>query len=150
MTLNISTLANRTGLKTRRLRYILDHQLVPGLEPIHSGHGNARQLENFQAFVLAVAAALLQHGYPRNLVKKVMAALEGANPSRKRLSLDQIYRNDVKDLTIGNTEAFQLDEDWFVLPTLKRKKDYRPVLLTVVRLDLIRNMLGVKDEPEAA
>lgn len=142
MSFSVATIAQRTGLKHRRLRYILDHQLVPGLEPIRAGHGNARHLDSFQAFVLAVAAALLEYGYPRTCIKRLMEALHGASSSRKKLSLDQIYRSCRQELTIGNTEAFKLDEDWFVLPTLKRKKDYQPVLLTVVKLERIRYMLG--------
>lgn len=67
--MDVADLSARTDLTARRLRYVLDHSLLPG-QRTATGHGVPRTFTRFEGFAVAVAATLLGAG----LTRKVVAA----------------------------------------------------------------------------
>lgn len=73
--MDLLTIAALTGLPIRRLRYALEHGLLPGAEKASRGHRVTRTFTDFEAFGIACAAALLHGGLRRPLVHRCMAEL---------------------------------------------------------------------------
>ena len=73
--MELAELAARTGLAARKLRYVLDHRLLPGRRGDGPGHGVPRSVTPFEGFAVAVAARLLDAGLTRRLVATALATL---------------------------------------------------------------------------
>jgi len=76
--MELAELAARTGLAARKLRYVLDHRLLPGQRGDGPGHGVPRSVTPFEGFAVAVAAHLLDAGLTRRLVTAGLAVLADA------------------------------------------------------------------------
>ena len=72
---DLAEIAGFHGLAPRKLRYVLDHGLLPGGEVASRGRGAARRFTGFEAFGLATAALMLEAGLRRALVRDCLAAL---------------------------------------------------------------------------
>jgi hypothetical protein len=83
---DLAEIAQVSGVPVRKLRYVLDHQLLPGAQDASRGRGATRSFTPFEAFALVVAARMLQAGLRRALVRDCMAAL-ARGPGR---DIDQI------------------------------------------------------------
>jgi hypothetical protein len=70
--MDVAELSALTGLPARKLRYVVDHRLLPGLRT-HPGHGVPRTFTRFEGFAVAVAAALLDAGLTRKVVTASLA-----------------------------------------------------------------------------
>lgn len=68
----MAELSARTGLLARKLRYVLDHRLLPG-QHAATGHGVPRTFTRFEGFAVAVAATLLDAGQTRKVVSAALA-----------------------------------------------------------------------------
>src|SRR2546429_7926187 len=66
--MDLAELATRTGLPPRRLRYVLDHRVLPGMKDWGEGRGIPRVFTTFESFGIALAALLLECGLIRGLV----------------------------------------------------------------------------------
>lgn len=66
--LTLAQLGDRTNLPVRRLQYVCDHAVVPGVSGKGQGFGVARTFTDVEAFGLATAAHLLQAGCVRRVV----------------------------------------------------------------------------------
>jgi hypothetical protein len=88
--MDVAELSARTGLLARKLRYVLDHRLLPGQRTATTGHGVPRTFTRFEGFALAVAAALLDAGLTRKVVAAALAIacdpVDGAAPDSAPLS----------------------------------------------------------------
>lgn len=73
--MDMADLAARTGLLIRRLRYVLDHGILPGLRGVASGHGVPRTFTPFEGFAIALAAQLLDAGVTRKLTVSALGAV---------------------------------------------------------------------------
>ena len=73
--MDLISIARATGLPLRRLRYVLDHRVLPGAEKSSRGHRVTRSFTGFEAFGIACAAALLHAGVRRPLVQRCMREL---------------------------------------------------------------------------
>src|SRR5262245_37077023 len=75
--MDLHTLAERTGLELRTLRYVLDHRLVPGLSVRLADDvaGRPRRFSDDSGFAIACAAALLQAGIQRKRVHQILKDL---------------------------------------------------------------------------
>src|SRR3954451_20043785 len=73
--MDLLTIAELTGLPIRRLRYTLDHRVLPGADRASRGPRLTRTFTDFEAFGIACAAALLQSGARRPLVEQCMVEL---------------------------------------------------------------------------
>jgi len=73
--LEVSQIAQATGLPLRRIRYVLEHQVLPGSERASRGHRIARSFTGFEAFGIALSALLLEAGLRREVVARCLASL---------------------------------------------------------------------------
>ncbi|MBY0312873.1 MAG: hypothetical protein K2W85_12450, partial [Phycisphaerales bacterium] len=70
--MDLNELAVRTGLPVRKLRYVLDHRILPGRQSVASGHGVPRTFTPFEGYAIALAARLLDAGVTRKLIATVL------------------------------------------------------------------------------
>ena len=66
--MDLAELAARTGMPIRRLRYVVDHRVLPGLRDTPAGQGVPRTVTDYEGFAIALAARLLGSGMTRKLV----------------------------------------------------------------------------------
>src|SRR5436305_10094627 len=62
------TIAHRTGIARRRLRYAIYHTPAPGVSRVEGGKGSVRHFTSFEAFGIALTSLLLNAGLRRELV----------------------------------------------------------------------------------
>jgi hypothetical protein len=72
---NLAEISQSSGVEVRKLRYVLDHRILPGAQDASQGRGTARAFTPFEAFVIVVAALMLEAGLRRALVRDCMAAV---------------------------------------------------------------------------
>ena len=70
--MDMAELAARTGLPARKLRYVFDHRVLPGLHGTSAGHGVPRTFTDYEGFGIALAARLLDAGLTRRVVATVL------------------------------------------------------------------------------
>lgn len=75
--MDIAAIVQRTGIPTRRLRYVLDHGVLPVGKQVSKGRGAVRSFTDFEAFGLTCAALMLEAGLRRSLVRGCMDLLCG-------------------------------------------------------------------------
>lgn len=75
--MDIQTIATRTGLSNRRIRYVLDHRLLPGMrvKTDEARHGHPRSFSDLEGFGIACAATLLEGGVKREAVVSFVDSL---------------------------------------------------------------------------
>jgi hypothetical protein len=75
--MDLQTIASRTGLPIRTVRYVLDNRLLPGTRVVGQPNalGRARHLLDDEGFAVACAAKMLQSGIKKETVIKFMDAL---------------------------------------------------------------------------
>jgi hypothetical protein len=73
--LEVIQIAKATGLPLRRVRYVLEHDVLPGAEQASKGHRVTRDFTGFEAFGIALAALLLEGGLRRAVVARCVATL---------------------------------------------------------------------------
>lgn len=75
--MDLQELANRTGLPLRKLRYVVDHNLVPGLnyKLAESEAGRPRRFAPDVGFGIACVTALLHAGLQRTAATEFVAAM---------------------------------------------------------------------------
>lgn len=78
--MDLTTIANRTGIPPRLLRYVVYHELMPTVDSTGGGKGLTRNFGPAEAFGIAVAAMLLTAGLKGGPVREVMAALVRKQP----------------------------------------------------------------------
>lgn len=74
---DLQELADRTGLPLRKLRYVVDHELLPGMKFKISAHeaGRPRHFAQDAALGIALIAMLLDAGLRRTAAKEFVRAL---------------------------------------------------------------------------
>ena len=80
--MDIAVIAKRAKVDQRKVRYVLDHSLVPHLVQPAAGRGQTREFDPFQSFAIAVAASLFDAGLPKERVTAVMRGWGGASRAR--------------------------------------------------------------------
>ena len=148
--MDMAELAIRTGIPVRKLRYVFDHRVLPGLRDTPVGQGVARTFTEFEGFGIALSATLLDAGVSR---KTVVAAIDAScrpiRPSRRPDDIP-LYRafiagsgrleiGDGRHLRVRTPErrgvADALDTDWIPLQSGPSSgDDYTPVVTTIVDL----------------
>ena len=75
--MDLQTLHSRTGLSLRKLRYVVDHELVPGMKIVLAPGeaGRPRQFADDIGWAIACAAALLESGVQRTIIPKFLEVL---------------------------------------------------------------------------
>jgi hypothetical protein len=152
---DLAEIAQVSGVPLRKLRYVLDHHLLPGAQDASRGRGATRSFTPFEAFALVVAALMLQAGLRRALVRDCMAAL-ARRPGR---DLDQIplYKafahGEPARLELGDWKYLRLtvaqhplwpafDSGWLALAKGRPPGDsYSPLVCLVLDVARIRRLL---------
>lgn len=73
--MEVLEIAEATGLPLRRLRYVLEHRVLPGAERASQGHRVTRHFTGFEGFGIALAALLLEAGLRRAAVARCIRTL---------------------------------------------------------------------------
>ena len=75
MPVDLNQVADAVGLPIRRVRYVLEHRVLPGAEKASRGHRVTRTFTGFEGFGIACAAVLLESGLRRPVVSGLIRAL---------------------------------------------------------------------------
>ena len=86
--MDLMSISQRSGIQPRRLRYVVFHLLLPGIDRAAIGKGSVRHFTAFEAFGLAFSATLLDTGLSRQFACEILAAL--ARSLSRQQPVDQI------------------------------------------------------------
>ncbi|QDU19843.1 hypothetical protein [Urbifossiella limnaea] len=158
--MDMAELASLTGLPVRKLRYVSDHRVLPGLRDTSAGHGVPRTFTAFEGFGIALAARLLAAGLTRKVVATVLdAACRPVGPTRAPadVPLYRAYAARAGRLEIGDGRhlrlrtpkrpglASALDTGWLPLGTSGRAGcDHTPVVHVTVELGGLADALQAR------
>lgn len=150
--MDMAELARRTGLPVRKLRYVFDHGLVPGLAEASTGHGIPRTFTEFEGFGVALAATLLDGGVTRKLTARCLDAVCRPAPCATvaDVPLYRAFAAAAGELTVADARFVRLvsparpgltadgDTGWLPLGSDNRTPEGRPVavLITVALAEL--------------
>lgn len=75
--MDVQTINERTGLPLRKIRYVLDHRLLPGMriKTDENRHGHPRSFTPLEGFGIACATTLLVGGVKRDATIEFLDAL---------------------------------------------------------------------------
>jgi len=159
--MDVQTIAQRVRLPARKIRYVVDQRLLPGMRGRVQAHlaGQPRSFTDMEGYFLACAAVLLQGGVQRKTVIQIMARvvdmpwpLPGTKPAalkprqravaRPQTVAEAMYRapGEPALLQVGDGGNLRLqlrgvDTGWVEPRTLGRLDPaYRPSV--VIQLDL--------------
>jgi hypothetical protein len=154
--LDLATLTDRTGLEPRKLRYCVDHELVPEhtWHIAENEHGRPRQFDEVTAVLFVCSALLLQAGIRRDAVKWLMGHITGyqkPKPNSLNLSLVSYNIQNLKPLTVMAADASHcrwttpdLDSGWIdVRAGFKRDPRFQPfVTITIDVMAIAKSVLS--------
>lgn len=148
--MDLAELSARTGLPVRRLRYALDHRVLPGQAADAPGQGVPRTFTPFEGFGIALAARLLDAGLTRRLVAAALAAAcrptDGGPGSPSNTPLYRPFAHAAGGVEIGDAPYVrvraprapgvgpELDTGWVPLDDDPAPPDYRPAVLVTADL----------------
>lgn len=153
--MDIAEITRRTSIATRRLRYVLDHAVLPGTAQASQGRGTARSFTSFEAFGLSCAALLLDAGLRRSLVRQVIELLtHGARGTD--VNAIPLYRafdaggyleiGDAVNVRLQERPAGKrpaLDTGWLQAATgAALDQDYEPLVLLRLNVSVLRRTLS--------
>jgi len=150
--MDLQTIARRTQLPVRKIRYVLDHRLLPGLRVAGQPDavGRARHVTDLEGFSIACAAVLLEAGVRKQAVEQLIDGLaaypvrEIAGRRRPVTAIEAAFLSPTAQaealLGDGTNYRFRVgktDTGWIQPKTFARlAADYQP--RAVIRLDLAR------------
>jgi hypothetical protein len=171
--MDIQSIAQRARLPVRKVRYVIDQRLLPGLRARLQTAlpGQPRSYTDMEGFFIACAAVLLDGGVQRRTISEIMARLADmpwplpgtpdASPTSKhrivgrpQTVLTMMYRASkaASEVLIGDGMHLRLrlhgtDTGWLESRTLVRlEKDYRPTVVIQLDLGVLRTAFGRPDE----
>jgi hypothetical protein len=91
--MDLQTVARLTRLPVRKIRYVLDHRLLPRLRVAGQPDlvGRARILTDLKGFAVACAAILLESGVRKEAVVEFMAGLSDFPVGKRRDDKHPVY-----------------------------------------------------------
>lgn len=150
--MDMAKLAERTGMPVRKLRYVFDHRVLPGLAGDSSGQGIPRTFTAFEGFGIALAARMLGAGLTRHLVAAGLAA--ACRPGAGHAPLYRAYEACAGRLEVGDGRyarvraerrpgvAAALDTGWLPLTDGDRAPDgYCPAVLVSVEFGTLADIV---------
>ena len=108
--MDLQTIVRRTRLPPRRLRYVLDHEMIPGLKIIlaENAGGQPRTFSEYDGYRIACAGALLEAGMKREPAAQFVAALAKLAWTGGRF-LELVFASKKKAFArLGDGQAFQV------------------------------------------
>jgi hypothetical protein len=161
--MDLMSIAKRSGIQPRRLRYVVYHLLVPGIERAAVGKGSVRHFTAFEAFGLAFSATLLDAGLSRQFASEVLAALVRSLSRQQPVSQIPLYRAfasrgdvhvDVADRRHARVRGRdslnrELPAAWIPLDAEApgQSADFQPTILLTVNLSSLRDAIKAQDNP---
>ncbi len=163
--MDLNELATRATLPVRKLRYVLDHRILPGLQGVASGHGVPRTFTPFEGFAIALAARLLDAGVTRKLIAAALGTAcrpTGSSQAPLDVPLFRAYTAGAGSIEIGDGLYLRLcvprhsgvgnalDTGWLLLESSENVTgDYTPVVRVAVELGtLAQAVQGRRDDSE--
>jgi hypothetical protein len=138
---DLAEIAETSHLSLRKLRYVLDHDLLPGGKVASRGRGAARRFTGFEAFGIALATLMLEAGLRRALVRECMSSVCPAvgrdldrNPLYRAFTARGAARLDVGDwlyvrmVVEGPVSKLELDTGWLPLAGSGPAGSYTPLV----------------------
>ena len=152
----LSTISQRSGVELRKLRYCVDHELVPERTWFLAEHeaGRPRRFDSITAVYLVCAARLLESGVRRDAIKSLMQHVgrfmkPGRNPLHLPLIAEAFASRQVDALIefaegshyrcrVGKTDSGWLCVDGKLRPAAP---DFSPVAVISLNVSLVRKRL---------
>jgi hypothetical protein len=154
--MDLQTLADKTNLSMRKLRYVLDHGILPAtrIDPDDSRRGHPRSFSEAGGFNIALAAILLDAGLRRELVSRFFEGmtavdsrfrlklshagnlLQAASEPQRNPCLAHILEGRYLSVTIGDQES-----PWIDLESLRKAK-----LVATPRVAVTIDMGQIRDD----
>lgn len=148
--LDLATVASRTGIELRKLRYCVDHELVPEhtWHTAEGEHGRPRQFDEVTAVLFVCSALLLDAGVRRDAVKWLMGRItrfQKPKPNPLNMSLVSYNIQARKPLTVMAAEsthcrwlAGDLDSGWIDTENgFKRDPRFQPFVSIAVDVQTV-------------
>jgi hypothetical protein len=137
--MDLDRISKLTSLPIRRLRYVLEHRVLPGAERRSKGHRVTRRFSEFEAFGIACATATFEAGLRRPVVALLMSALTKRSPTG--VPLQRAFEGAADVLEIADGVNMRLVEargerDWVQMATGTALRKYAP--MATLRLDIGR------------
>lgn len=104
--MDMAELAELTRVPVRKLRYVSDHHVLPGLAVDSPGQGIPRTFTAFEGFGIALAARMLGAGLTRHLVTAALVA--ACRPRAGRAPLHLAYTACAGRLEVGDGRFLRL------------------------------------------
>jgi hypothetical protein len=104
--LDVYEIARCTGLPVRKIRYVLEHGVLPGTKRASRGRRVTRRFTLFESFGIACAALLLEGGLRRHAVQDCMEVLSspprGTHAAREVPLYRALYEAELTCLEVGD------------------------------------------------
>ena len=155
--MDVQTIADRTRIPVRKVRYVLDHRMLPGLRTKSDEErvGHPRVFVDSEALGIAFAAALLEGGVKRDLVVDFLDFLVSYNvredPKRRRkhvTAYEEAFasRSSTIVAMVGDgvnmrTRIGGWDSGWIQPGTFVPLKDFHPRVTIQVDLAALKKAL---------
>lgn len=139
--INIGSLARASGIPQRRLRYVLDHNLLPGVQLSAADARGTRILQDFDAFAVLLAARMLAVGCPKGMVQATVGRLYAGAKSRGTLSLQALWARKVRALRLGDMRAVFAEGCWYTFAGQELPAEYKPEIELRFELTELRKIV---------
>lgn len=158
--MDVQTISQRTGLPLRKIRYVLDHRLLPGMriKTDENRHGHPRSFTPLEGFGIACATTLLVGGVKRDATIDFLDSLctfsfpqtEGSKQKAdRRTFLEEVWtsppdRSATVLLGDGLNVRFTLgdrDSQWLQPGTFAELRAFHPKITVSLDLADIRGKL---------
>ncbi len=153
--MEVIQIAAATGLPLRRIRYVLEHQVLPGADRANRGHRVTRNYTGLEAFGIALGALLLEAGLRREAVARCLGMLvttpipsgfpRGQSPLIYAYSSNGPARMEVGDgvnLRMSDKVGKGSDVGWHQLATgAEVNGSYAPMVLIGIDIGRLRNLI---------
>lgn len=152
--MDLQSLEKRTRINRRKLRYCIDHQLVPG-SPISVAvdeSGRARRFSEDTGFGIVCAACLLDLGLKHEMIRRFIRGLlqlEFPGPGYPQSVLVAAMEKNLEafaDFGDGvyvriRSPEIKYDSGWLEIDTRQVPEEYQPRIIVTLNLGLIREQV---------
>jgi hypothetical protein len=153
--MDLQELHERTEIDLRKLRYCLDHSLVPGLyiELTPREAGRPRKFAPDVGFGIVCAAKLLDLGLPHEVIRKFLQGMLGiviqGTSTPKRALLAVLERREPAIAQLADGERVRIvagdpehNSGWIPpIRSAKRALEYKPVVMVTLDIGQIRDQV---------
>src|SRR5579863_7294484 len=102
--LDIAEISEKSGIPARRLRYVLDHEVVTLIAKSSRGRGASRKFPTYEAFAIGCAGLLLEAGLRQGVARGVMDILMKSSTGSRMGYIDALLV-----CALNSTEAARLE-----------------------------------------